>query len=177
MELTWKTIIWQQFGAAMDMLESAMRACPDHLWSDPSRRPEWVGRNVVGFWYVAYHTLFWLDFYLSESEEGFVPPAPFTLCELDPSGLLPERPYTKNELQTYLDHGREKCRATIGDLTEQHAQQRRRFPWGEVSGAELLLYNMRHVQHHAAQLHLLLRQTTGSTPGWVAQTKAKPSAE
>jgi hypothetical protein len=95
----WKTIIWQQFGAAIDMLENAMRACPDQLWSDPSTRPAWVSRNVVGFWYVAYHTLFFLDFYLSESAEGFTPPAPFTLDELNPAGLLPQRPYTKAELQ------------------------------------------------------------------------------
>jgi hypothetical protein len=32
---------------------------------------------------------------------------------------------------------------------------------------ELHLYNLRHVQHHAAQLNLLLRQTIGSAPRWV----------
>jgi len=31
-----------------------------------------------------------------------------------------------------------------------------------MSNGELLLYNMRHVQHHAAQLNLRLRQTTDS---------------
>jgi len=36
---------------------------------------------------------------------------------------------------------------------------------------ELLLYNMRHVQHHAAQLNLMLRQAVDSAPGWVAKTK------
>jgi uncharacterized damage-inducible protein DinB len=35
--------------------------------------------------------------------------------------------------------------------------------------AELLLYTMRHVQEHAAQLNMLLGQKTGSTPGWVGQ--------
>ena len=33
-----------------------------------------------------------------------------------------------------------------------------RFPWGEGPFAELLLYPMRHVQEHAAQLHLFLGQ-------------------
>jgi uncharacterized damage-inducible protein DinB len=32
---------------------------------------------------------------------------------------------------------------------------------------EILIYNMRHVQHHAAQLNLLLRQRVDNTPGWV----------
>jgi hypothetical protein len=34
MNISWKTIIWQQFGAAIDMLDNALRACPDELWRD-----------------------------------------------------------------------------------------------------------------------------------------------
>jgi len=163
MDTSMKTIVWQQFGAAIDMLENAMRECPDDLWSDRSMRPE--------FWYVVYHTLFWLDLYLSGPVDGFAPPAPFTLEELDPEGLLPERPYTKSELQAYLEHGREKCRSAIDGLTKERGSERFRFGWGEASYSELLLYNMRHVQHHAAQLYLMLRQQIDSAPGWVAQTK------
>jgi hypothetical protein len=105
MGTTWRSIIWQQYGAAIDMLENALIACPDEVWGDRSRRPE--------FWYVAYHTLFFLDFYLSDSDRGFAPPAPFGLEELDPAGVLPERVYSKDELHTYLEHGRAKCRAVI----------------------------------------------------------------
>ncbi|HEY2930324.1 MAG TPA: DinB family protein [Acidobacteriota bacterium] len=167
MDTTWRAILWQQFGAAIDMLENAMLACPDELWSDRSQRPE--------FWYVVYHTLFFLDLYLSGSVEGFVPPAPFTLDELDPAGLLPERPYTKGELQTYLGHGRKKCRATIEALADEKACERCGFGWLDVSVSESLLYNMRHVQHHAAQLNLILRQKIDSAPGWVAKTKSDHS--
>ncbi len=165
MNAAWKTIIWRQFGAAIDMLENAMRDCPDDLWSDRSQRPE--------YWYLAYHTLFWLDLYLSGPVEGFAPPAPFALEELDPAGVLPERPYTKKELQAYLEHGRKKCRAAIDALTDAKSGERHRFGWGEASYSELLLYNMRHVQHHAAQLNLILRQQIDSAPGWVAQARAK----
>ena len=173
MDTTLRTSIWQQFGAAIDMLDNALRACPDQLWRDrlwnnPSERPEYSQ-----FWYIAYHALFWLDFYLSGSVEGFAPPAPFTLDELDPAGLLPERPYTKDELQAYLDHSRQKCQATIEALTDEKARQRCGFAWGEVSFAELLLYNMRHVQEHAAQLSLILGQKVGSAPGWVTKAKSR----
>lgn len=177
MDTTWKTAIWQQFGAAIDMLENAIRACPDELWSDPSKPPEWTRRNVAGFWYVAYHALFFLDFYLSESPEGFAPPAPFTLDELDPAGLLPKRPYTKAELQTYLEHGRRKCRAAIEALTDENARRRCGFDWLDITRGELFLYNMRHVQHHAAQLNLLLRQATDSAPHWVAKVAGGPGGE
>jgi DinB superfamily len=163
MDATWKASVWQQFGAAIDMLENALLACPDPLWGDRSRKPE--------YWYLVYHTLFWLDFYLSDSPVGFAPPAPFTLDELDPAGVLPERVYTKDELRSYLDHGRRKCRATIAALTDERARQRCGFERLEITVGELHLYSMRHVQHHAAQLNLILRQVTDSAPPWVGKTK------
>lgn len=161
MDTVWKAAIWQQFGASIDMLENALLACPDELWGDRSQQPE--------YWYLVYHTLFFLDLYLAGSVEGFTPPTPFTLDELDPAGLLPERVYTKDELQTYLRYCRHKCRATIEALTEEKARECCVFPWGEfkLSFAALLLDNMRHVQHHAAQLNLILRQKIDAAPNWV----------
>jgi uncharacterized damage-inducible protein DinB len=94
-----------------------------------------------------------------------------TRDELDPTGVLPERPYTKDELRTYLEHGRRKCRATVEALTDEQSRRRCGFEWLDISVAELLLYNMRHVQHHAAQLNLLLRQTTDSAPRWVRRAR------
>ncbi len=163
MDNTWKAILWRQFGAGIDMLENALLACPDGLWGDRSEQPE--------YWYLVYHTLFWLDLYLSGSADGFSPPPPFTLDELDPAGVMPERVYAKDELLTYLRHCRGKCRATIEALTGEKAKELSVFGWGEVGFAELLLYNMRHVQHHAAQLNLILRRRVGSAPGWVAIEK------
>lgn len=116
MDSFWKKVVWQQFGAAIDTLENALVACPEKLWNERSRRPE--------FWYLVYHTLFWLDFNLSDSPEGFSPPVPFGLEEMDPAGIIPERPYTKDELQAYLEHGRKKCRARIEALTDEQARQR-----------------------------------------------------
>jgi hypothetical protein len=169
MDATWRALIWPQFGAAIEMLENAMHACPDRLWSDRSQRPE--------FWYLVYHTLFFLDLYLSDSVEGFAPPAPFTLAELDPAGVLPERPYTKDELQAYLDYGRNKCRARLQGLSEEKARERCGFAWVDGSVAELFLYNMRHVQHHAAQLNLILRQQMDSAPRWVAKASCSLAGE
>jgi hypothetical protein len=159
MDTFWKNLVWQQFGASIDMLENAMLACPDELWNDVPREPR--------FWHITYHTLFFLDLYLSDSVETFAPPAPFTREELEPDGGIPETPHTKEELQRYLQLAREKCRTTIRDLAADKAQQRCGFAWVDVSVAELLLYNMRHVQHHAAQLNLILREKTGSAPRWV----------
>ncbi len=173
MDIAWKSALWSQFGAAIESLEDALLACPDELWSerlwgDPPQRSEYSE-----YWYVAYHTLFWLDLYLSGTAEGFAPPAPFNLDEMDPAGLLPDRRYSRDELMTYLNHGRSKGRAIIESLTDERARERCKFGWGEVSYLELLLDLMRHVQEHAAQLNLLLGQQAGSGTRWVSKAKSQ----
>ena len=68
---------------------------------------------------------------------------------------------------------RQKCQTTIAELTDERAHQPVAFPWiGEkpISFLELLLYTMRHVQEHAAQLNLLLGQREiEGTSDWVGQ--------
>lgn len=172
MDEFWRTVIRQQFGAAIDMLENAILACPDDVWCDRTKKPEWIDNDIVGFWYLVYHTLFFLDFYLSNSPEDFEPPAPFNRDELDPAGLLPDRPYSKEVLLGYLDHCRSKCYATIEAMTDERAQQPDRTrPEQNLTVAERHLCNMRHVQHHAAQLNLVLRQKTGSAPKSVTSSR------
>ena len=156
--------LWRQFGAAIDTLENVIRACPESLWSDRSRRPE--------FWYIAYHTIFWLDLYMSEgeSEKDFRPPTPYTLTELDPDGR-PERIYTLAELMDYLRYSRRKCKESIARLTDESAHNRVAPMRPQLTQLELHMYTMRHVQHHAAQLNLVLRQVTDSATGWVSKTQ------
>jgi hypothetical protein len=103
--------------------------------------------------------------------EGFTPPAPFSLEELDPEGIVPNPPHTKEQLLTYIDHGRRKCQTTIMTLTDAQADRECPFPWEIVSFSELLLYNMRHVQEHGAQLNMFLGQQKGIKARWVAKAK------
>ncbi|RPI57684.1 MAG: DinB family protein [Acidobacteria bacterium] len=162
MDATTRASLWEQFGASLEMLANAIRACSDKLWADPTRQPQ--------FWYTAYHTLFYLDLYLSDATDGFMPPAPFTLSELDPAGVLPDRVYSKTELLDYLAHGRGKARARIESLTAESAGEPCRYGWLDLTKVEALLYNMRHVQHHAAQLNLLLRQAVNDAPHWIRRS-------
>lgn len=163
MDDTWKQMLWGQYGAAIGMLENAIVACPDALWGDRSRHPE--------FWYLAYHTLFFLDLYSYGTVEGFAPPEPFNLDEMDPAGVLPPRVYTKEELLAYLRIGREKARAAVEAMTDETARRPSAIPWLRLNEGEVLLDNLRHVQHHAAQLNLILRQVTDSAPRWIATVR------
>ncbi len=168
----WNAVLWHQFGAAIDMLDNALRACPEELWRERLYEERTIQAEFAEFWYIGYHALFWLDFYLSDTGQGFSPPAPFTLSEFE-AALLPERVYTKAELQTYLEYGRKKCQTRLETRIDLLAPQQVRPDWPDMSVAELLLYNMRHVQEHAAQLNLFLGQKVGSAPRWVTKAKSR----
>jgi hypothetical protein len=148
--------LWNQFGASIDMLENAIRLCPPEKWNTGTK-----------FWYNAFHCLFFMDYYLTMDPKTFSPPKPFTVSEFEDT--MPDSVYEKHELINYLQYNRDKCYSLITTLTVEKLQER----WINVSGSmnysvlEILLYNMRHVQHHAAQLNLLLRQSIDSAPDWV----------
>jgi hypothetical protein len=166
-----RQLIWAQFGAAVDTLHAAIVACPDALWRRRMWREGGKEDDYSEVWNVVYHALFWLDLYLTGKVEGFAPPPPIGLDELDPRGLLPERHYTKEELSRYLGYCRDKGRKTLEGLTDARAREDCTFPWGRISFLELQLYSMRHVQEHAAQLSLVIGQEGGTAPGWVGRAR------
>jgi hypothetical protein len=156
-------MLWRQFERTINDFENALRDCPAELWEKSlwaDQPDQWVAAGFSTFWYLSYHTLFWLDLYLTGAEEGFVPPEPFDLVEMDAGEVLP-RTYTRAELLRYLEDCRRKCQETIATLSTEQAHRLCRFPWGELPFAELLLYTMRHVQEHAAQLRMFLGQQAG----------------
>jgi hypothetical protein len=173
MTLIDREMLWRQFGAAIDMLTAALRDCPDELWQRQlweDQPDQWVAKGFSSFWYLGYHTLFWLDLYLTGAEEGFVPPAPFDLVEMEPNETLP-RTYTRAELLGYAEICRHRCQEVIGRLSTGQAQRLCRFGWGELTFAELQLYNLRHVQEHGAQLRMFLGQQAAQPSRWLSQAE------
>ncbi len=153
-----KEMLWRQFAIAIDSFGGALRSCPDDLWEKPLWRDDpsqWVAPGFSKFWYLCYHTLFWLDLYLTGAEKDFIPPDPFDLVEMQEGEILP-RVYSKEELIGYFEFCRQRCHDTILDMTMEQANRICRFAWGELPFAELMLYTMRHVEQHAAQLYMFL---------------------
>lgn len=160
-------MVWRQFKLTMDSFEKALHDCPDELWEKrlwKDQPDQWVASGFSTYWYLCYHTLFWIDLYLTGAEEGFMPPAPFDLVEMEDNEVLP-RTYTRAELLSYFDTLRQKCSGTILNLTSDQAQRLCTFPWGELPYGELLLYIMRHVDEHSAQLLLFLSQQADQSSG------------
>lgn len=165
-----KESLWTQFGASIDMLENAIALWPEERWHTHKK-----------FFYNAYHCLIFLDYYLTIPHQNFSGPLPYTLAEsedaIDPEAIddiVPNRIYTKRELLDYLQSSREKCRRLIAGLTEERIVNQRWINEAENRNyalLEILLYNMRHVQHHAAQLNMLLRKEINDAPQWVSRAK------
>ena len=167
----WRSAVWRQFGAAIDMLDDALRDCPDELWI-AELWPEPAAPGLSAFWYLAFHTLFWLDCSVSGRPDAFTPPEPFGVEELDPAGKLPPRVYTRAELRDYLTYGRGKTRETIASASDEQLERLCRTGGGTtLPFGELLVYTMRHVQEHAAQLNMVLGQQSSQVAGWVRVAK------
>lgn len=141
------------------MLGNAIEHCPDKIWNKKN--------DFSDFWYIAYHTIFWLDFYLSDNPDEFSSHNNFGMTEHDPKGILPGKVYTKTELQSYLNHCKVKCKNVIANIKEEDMHKQYSFFTLKMPFYELLLYNMRHVQHHTAQLNMILRQEINYAPKWV----------
>lgn len=175
-----QSALWLQFGAAIDMLDIAINDCPDSLWRErvwPDEPPEWFPREFPEYWYLAYHTLVWLDLYLTGlPEESFVPPKPFVKGVVDSASTTPDRPYNKDQLIAYLKSLRARCHVALVGLTDEQAARPVEYAWTDgkhVTYLELLLYNLRHVQGHAAQMSLFLGQhgVPGRDDDWVTRAR------
>ncbi|WP_290664843.1 MULTISPECIES: DinB family protein [Ignavibacterium] len=158
-----KKSISSQFLASIKMLENAIDMCPENIWHNRN--------DFSDFWYIVYHSLFWVDFYLTESPDDYFPFNGIGLSELDYDGILPDKVFEKQELKSFLEHCRAKCKDKVKNLDEGKASQIYKFGNLEMTYLELLLYNLRHLQHHTGQLNLILRQQIDSAPKWVRKTE------
>jgi hypothetical protein len=173
-----KCSLWKSFGGSIDMLKNAIECWPDELWYTKKK-----------FFYMAYHTLVFLDYYLTSPPEHFTPTLPFTLKQQDEipdeaiDDVVPDRVYSKGELLTYTQFCRDKCHTVIAGLTEEKIEEhwidqskpmdlalcsQAAMPYSVL---DILFYNLRHVQHHSAQLNLLLRQEIDNAPDYVSQAE------
>jgi len=155
----WIEMLKGQWLAGLDTLENAIKACPVELFNDRTRRYQ--------IWYWVSHTVFWADYYLTADADSFRPPEPFGLEELDPDGVMPDPPHNQKQLLEYVEYVRRKAIQMFDSMTEAEAEKEYHLRKASLKWPELQMYSMRHLQHHSAQINLILREETDSAPGWV----------
>lgn len=171
----WNEAISNQFAASIKMVRDAIELCPNNLWDDRT--------DGTPFWHIAYHTLFYCDLYLSDNLESYkardfhVDNYHFLPGDYSEIGFgvvtTPDDPYSKAELLEYAGHCQEKCRVVLESLTDERVAERCGFWWYDLNVGEFLLNNLRHTQHHGAQLALILRRRADLGVEWVGTQRGE----
>lgn len=150
-----KRILVGQYEAALCMLNECVRLCPP---------PHWEGRIANDtFRQVAYHTLFYVDYYLSPSEDAF------TLRDFNQRGGDERSPLlspglSQDDTLAYLAVCRRKAVETIAAETRESLEGPSGFARRPFSRGELYIYTIRHVQHHTGGISAYLRRIEGALP-------------
>lgn len=121
--------------------------------------------------------MFFTDLYLGLDEESFrrqpfhLHHAPF-FADYDANcepfeDRAPRQLYDKASLLVYLEFCRRKVSEVMAGETEDTLTGPSGFSYRKFSRAELHVYNIRHIQHHTAQLSLRLRLDTNEGVDWV----------
>ncbi len=144
-----RQILAGQFEAALAMLKQCVAACPAEHYEGKIANDS--------FRYVAYHTLFFCDYYLARTEEAF------ELRDLhtrggDERGAEASPGLSQEETLAYAEICHEKLQTTLAGETLETLQGPSGFARRKISRAELYIYNLRHIQHHAGQLSAYLRR-------------------
>ncbi len=161
---TFKALIAKQFEAALCTLHTCVEQCPPVAWDAPVAK--------LAFCQAAFHAVFYADCYLgpdteSLNQQAFHRDNPDIFRDYEE---LEDREqklrYDKESIITYSAFCRRKASEVIAAETAETLNARCGFDWLPFSRAELYLYNIRHIQHHAAQLILRLRLSTDVDTPW-----------
>lgn len=161
---TFKELTANQYEAAFCTLNACIDRCPETAWNAP------VANHA--FCQSVFHALFYADVYLGQDDKSFRD-QPFHRSHADffadyeeLEDRPPQRLYDKESIKTYLQHCRNKAAEVIAAETADTLKARCGFKWLAFSRAEVHLYNIRHIQHHAAQLILRLRLDAHADLPW-----------
>jgi uncharacterized damage-inducible protein DinB len=144
-----RQILSGQYGASLAMLRECIAACDEKQFEATVAK--------VSFRVVAYHTLFFTDYYLSPGENAF------HLCELHARGGDEREDQvspglSKDETLAYAQICHEKVGETLAKETIESLQAPCGFGRRTYSRGELHIYNIRHIQHHTGGLSAHLRR-------------------
>ena len=161
------------YEAAIDRIESALRACPEERWTAPCwavrRTDAWMPKALSddelqvfsAFWGVAGHAVFYLDFYLDDGTGGFAPAHPRFDAGLDDQmqARMPNPALTREELLAALADGRAKAQRVLPSVTDEQLALRMPtwHPWAGTTFADLLKVNVEHLREHGAHLEAVVR--------------------
>lgn len=161
--MTFRDAIKNQTHAALHMLAECIEGCPPDLWLS--------GPHPRHYWKIAYHVTAFAHCFLHPSLDAWERwehhrrEAGWTYSD-DGEEIPVIDPYTPEQVMEYLRLIQSQVDEKIDalDLDEDYCG----IPWyPELSRAELLILNVRHISEHVGQLHEL-RIAAGLDVDWRA---------
>jgi AcrR family transcriptional regulator len=146
------------YGAVFQMVRRAIEICPEELWDQRTDEPP--------FWQQAYHTLWAVDFYLSDSPESSKK-ASFVEGEATNLDHVSATTPSRQQIQDYLEEVSKKREMVLDKLTRDQLEGSNAFPWTGPTLAHRMIYNIRHAQHHVGRLNSILSRKAGKAAEWV----------
>ncbi len=159
-------LICSQYEAAFCLFKACIDRCPDKNWHATVAR--------FPFSQVEMHMLVFADLYLSPNEQEMrsqdyhIVNAYFFGDYEQLQDKEPTEVYDRIAVQHYLDFCIDKSRAVVADETVESLTEPCGFPRKDFSRAELHVCNIRHIQHHTAQLTLRLRLDSDVDVPWIS---------
>ena len=142
------------YDAIFMMLDEIIKLCPDELWN--------VRTDESPFWQQLYHTIFYIDFYISESMKSFIRPI-FAEEKANDLKHIPSEAPPRDQMQDYLEIVKKNCKSAIDNMTPEYLEGKNPFHWTGPTPAHRLIYNIRHAQHHVGWLNSMLARKTGKS--------------
>ena len=156
----WKKVLDSQYAAAMRTMELVIENCPDDLWDSREQGPP--------VWHVLYHAAFYAQLYVGDSEDSLRPQS-LHWPNAEQLGEEPTNLISKEQLSDYFIWLRRFLKGQIEGCTEGDLKGDAPFHWLPFSRAECLVYSLRHVQHHAAEMCDRVKAATGKGFSWVGK--------
>ncbi|MFX0211613.1 MAG: DinB family protein [Candidatus Hodarchaeota archaeon] len=156
----------EQYGAAIEMLEQVVKNCPEEIWDDRTSGPP--------FWQVAFHTMWYLDWYLGKSKDDRMKFSPGFEADLKNLNKPPKETLTPEQLLTYLFKIKKKSKQRIDQLTLHELMQLSIFEWHGSSIHSSLIYNIRHAMLHIGALNSRLLRKGMKLDNWVSYAPILP---
>jgi len=169
-----RAVLKSQYHAALAMLKDAIEKCPEGLWVSSCHTNE--------CWQVAYHVLFFAHLYSQPNEAAFRPWKDHVANVQYPDGIagppdpksnmpLLAKPYTKAQVLEYWAFCDGQIDATVDALDLDSPESG--FWWYPIPKIEHQIMNLRHIQHHTAQLADRVRTAANVGVDWVGARPAR----
>lgn len=146
----------EHFWYSIEMLGEAVSKCPFHVWERT--------KDGHPYWQIVLHILTGLHYWTRNAGEPF--DYPFSNRRVYPElDALPADTVTPDEMQSYFQTVKAKVEDFLAHLSDEQLNDISDLN-PEYTNLDLLLCQIRHIQHHLGACNTILKENGAAAIGW-----------